>query len=82
MYEFIITYDFLEDKKFDKHIPEETPEYVAKCVYPFRLFDDDGELYFEGRSADSSSFDPLDYFGAAFGCTDIQYLEKGKWESL
>ena len=82
MYEYIITYDFLEDEKWDKHVSEETPEYIAKCTKKFRLYDDDGELYFEGASSDSSNFDPLDYFGESYGCTDIKYYENGKWESL
>ena len=51
-------------------------------IHPFRLLDDDDIVYFEGRESDSSSFDPLDYFGVAFGCTSIEYLENGKWEAL
>ena len=50
------------------------------------MFDDDGELYFEGRSNDCDSeraFAPLDDFGMPdSGCTDIQYIHNGKWESL
>ena len=54
-----------------------------KCIYPFRLLDDDGEVYYYGRSSNSSSFSALDNFGMPNdGCTDIQYLENGKWESL
>jgi hypothetical protein len=52
------------------------------CVHPFRLLDDDDIVYFEGFSSDSSSFNALDTLGVAYGCTDIQYLENGKWESL
>ena len=56
----------------------------------FRMFDDDGELYYSGRiitsKADEGSetdFGPLQDFGTPnAGCTFIQYLEKGKWETL
>ena len=53
------------------------------CNHKFRMYDDDGELYYEGFSNDSSSFQPLDDFGMPnAGCTEIKYLEKGKWETL
>ena len=52
----------------------------------FRLYDDDGELYYEGLSDDSDSekaFDPLDDFGLGSAvCTEIHYLRNGNWESL
>ena len=53
------------------------------CGCKFRMLDDDGMVYYVGYSNDSSSFQPLDDFGMPnAGCTDIQYLENGKWESL
>ncbi len=64
------------------------PENILKqckenCTHKFRMFDDDGELYYVGFSDDSSSFEPLDDFGMPnAGCTEIQYLENGKWETL
>ena len=52
----------------------------------FRLLDGDNEVYYEGRSSDSSSFAPLDDFGEGnAGCTTIQYWEPGKgggWKDL
>ncbi|HLM59883.1 MAG TPA: hypothetical protein VK308_03665 [Pyrinomonadaceae bacterium] len=46
----------------------------------FRLLDDDGVIYFDGVSDDSTSqnaFDPLDDFGQLdSGCTEIQYFNK------
>jgi len=55
----------------------------AVCKYKFRLLDDDGEVYYKGFSGNNSSFSPLDDFGMPnAGCTDIQYFENGKWESL
>jgi len=56
----------------------------------FRMLDDDGNLYYEGRllgdpAAGVSGFEPLDDFGAPnAGCTSIQYrnADTGKWETL
>ena len=46
---------------------------------PFRMFDDDGELYYEGRfieGVDSCEFDPLDDFGLPnAGCTEIHFMD-------
>lgn len=44
----------------------------------FRMYDDDGELVYEGRfigdSEGDDGFGPLDDFGAPnYGCTSIQY---------
>lgn len=59
---------------------------------PFRILDDDGELYYQGRylglteeySADSEwGFKPLVDFGEGAGATEIQYKNsKGSWEAL
>jgi hypothetical protein len=53
----------------------------------FRMFDDDGELYYTGlciASTDESLFCPLDDFGTPnAGCTRIDYRnEAGDWEAL
>lgn len=56
--------------------------------FRFRLCDDDGELYYEGRSTDNkteAALDPLDSYGMPnAGCTMIRYLneETGEWEAL
>lgn len=53
--------------------------------FKFRLLDDDREVYFEGLADDcdtEDAFAPLDHYGAAFGCTTIQYLRNGSWETL
>jgi hypothetical protein len=49
----------------------------------FKMFDDDGELYYEGRSKEIG-FEPLDDFGMPnAGCTYIQYKNKeGVWEAI
>ena len=54
---------------------------------PFRLLDDDGEIYYEGffvsLSDDATGFEPLDDFGRPdSGCTSIQYRENGQWKTL
>lgn len=56
-------------------------------LFKFRLLDDDGEIYFYGYSSsfdDEEAFEPLDYYGAAYGCTEIQYKkpETGEYETL
>lgn len=56
----------------------------------FRLYDDDGELYYDGRiisiegAGSEDDFGPLDDFGMGnAGCTSIQYKnDQGKWETL
>lgn len=78
MASWTITKDIINDGE----CTGETSGNVEKCKFKFRLLDDDEEVYFEGLSGNSSSFSPLDGFGVAFGCTDIQYFENGKWESL
>ncbi len=55
----------------------------------FRLYDDDDELYYEGRLVrddeddDDVLFAPLDWAMDDSGCTRIDYLsESGDWETL
>jgi len=68
----------------------ESSDFVegTKLTEQFRLYDDDGNLYYEGVSSDSTSeraFDPLDDFGTPnAGCTTIRYYrkDKGEWEIL
>ena len=56
-------------------------------MFKFRLLDDDGEIYFYGYSSscdDEAAFEPLDYYGEAYGCTMIEYKdpETGEYEQL
>jgi hypothetical protein len=60
---------------------------VAGQGAPFRMLDDDGELYYEGRFIgdidDEEAFGPLDDFGMPnAGATSILYLRNGIWEQL
>ncbi len=63
-----------------------TAEQVKSAVgaQHFRMKDADGEIYVEGFiCGDFDGFEPKDDFGEpSLGCTDIEYLEKGKWVGL
>ncbi len=53
----------------------------------FKMYDDDGELYYSGRflgdSESEDAFGPLDDFGTPnAGATTIKYLRNGIWEIL
>ena len=51
----------------------------------FKMFDDDGELYYSGYAKPDADFDPLDDFGTPnAGCTEIQYYNNKtkKYETL
>ena len=54
---------------------------AATLTDKFRLYDDDGNCYFEGIATKDTDFAPLDDYGIAFGCTEIRYWEKfqGQW---
>lgn len=55
----------------------------SECRYRFRMYDDDGNLYYEGRANDIC-FDPIDDFGEPnAGCTRIDFRnEEGTWQTL
>ena len=49
----------------------------------FRMLDDDGIVCYEGIADKNTGFEPLHNFGTPdSGCTEIQYLVNGKWETL
>lgn len=58
--------------------------------FEFRLYDDDGELYYEGLCKDldqqdgDSAFGPLDWAMNDAGCTTMKYRKKGEavWKTL
>jgi len=85
---WVLTRNCLSDTKGRQHgncKPQEISDPVA-----FRLLDDDGCVYFAGclersdfESADGeTAFEPLDGFGAAYGCTELQYKQNGYWKTL
>ncbi len=45
----------------------------------FRLFDADGNLYFEGLSTKMYSFDPPNDEMVNSGCTEIKHLDENKY---
>ncbi|MDR9847060.1 hypothetical protein [Herbaspirillum huttiense] len=58
--------------------------------FEFRLFDDDGELYYEGKCGDldkadqERAFEPLDWAMNDSGCTRMDYRKVGEreWKTL
>jgi len=81
---YLITFiskDLLSPKN-EVFIENEKRKITEKYKYKFRLYDGDGILYFEGISKVNQTFEPLDDFGEAYGCTEIRYLEKNKYISL
>ncbi len=74
--------------------PRHAPDILLKTLnagngIPFRMHDDDGTLYYEGRivcTDDATMFEPLDDFGMPkAGCTTIEYRGSngsGAWEAL
>lgn len=78
---YIITHNLIDGKEPVQVSAEAADRYPHR----FRLYDDDGELYFEGRSMtndDAAAFTPLDVTEGAYGCTEIRYLYGDVWEQL
>ena len=80
-----------EGEKFARNIRCEYQYTTAQIeamkenmTHKFRVRDDDGVTYFWGVCSDPNSFAPLDYVGADYGCTEIQYKnpDTGKYETL
>ncbi|UUZ75480.1 hypothetical protein LP414_27580 [Polaromonas sp. P1(28)-13] len=65
-------------------------ELIAGMTDEFRLFDDDGELYYEGLCKDlddqdeDNAFQPLDWARNDAGCTRMDHRKIGKvgWATL
>ena len=98
-YAWVITRDHLEhtnERIIGPH--NATEEQLEILAHPhrtinrnklirFRIYDDDGELYFSGYflgdSESEDAFGPLDDFGAPdSGATRIDYLRGEEWETL
>jgi len=47
----------------------------------FRIYDDDGILYFAGVS-ERHDFHPLDDFAVSYGCTMLKTKVSGSWQVL
>jgi hypothetical protein len=84
-YVWVVTYDHLEEQKANVFGPAGAREEdLARCIQPFRLYDDDGELYYSGRMSVECDFEPLDDYGTPnSGATRIDILnDNGEWETL
>lgn len=87
--DFMITHTYIADDAFGKRtemfrIFGDTPQETLRTMgRRFKMYDDDGNLYFEGYAAEES-FEPLDYATPRWGCTYICYLntDNGEWEML
>lgn len=87
-YAWIITRDHLGEGDAGSRGPsditvDQTAALRAGEGEDFRLFDDDGELYYSGRViGEMADGDPLTDFGApSEGCTYMSMKDKdGKWE--
>lgn len=64
--------------------------FAESMNFEFRLFDDDGGLYYEGACLDldqqdeTNAFAPLDWAREDVGCTWMEYRRKGEtiWKPL
>ena len=92
-YGWVITADLLGDERSDVGTvgPSGCPfsaEHIERDGSKFRMKDDDGEVYYEGRiilGEDEEWFGPLDDFGMPnAGCTSIEYYNehKSEWEVI
>ncbi|MBS1641600.1 MAG: hypothetical protein JSR11_03895 [Bacteroidetes bacterium] len=79
---FIITNIPEPSLKDEKLLERHSSLKTEKHKFHFKMYDDDRNLYYEGLSKTNFSFDPLDEFGYSAGCTEIYYLEKGKFKRL
>lgn len=82
--------DHISDKSGDTSAIGEGQRGLSTDNVEFRLYDDDGILYFEGLISRSwlegeadLAFAPLDWAKWYAGCTSIHFKnEKGEWEEL
>lgn len=87
---WIITHDFIRctemgDRSQVGRVSRAWDEKAqAAATTKFRLYDDDGNLYYQGRLCDGdyadSQFDALRWGEAFAGCTTIKVQRDGKWE--
>ena len=83
-YQWTITKDHINSDHCAVGIQGGRYQVKPKPAEDFRLYDDDGNLYFEGKiEGIYSGFEPLDDYGmGAYGCTAIRYLSEGKWITI
>lgn len=89
-YGWIITKDHLAEHFEESEAGVMGPNGISPAIEqrlksgegePFRLLDDDGEVYYTGLQIGGSGEEPLLDFGAPnAGCTMLQQRVNGKWE--
>jgi len=82
---FIIDVDHINKGEYNGKTFGNVAGFEHLLTEKFKLFDDDGILYYEGRASNQSNesaFDPLEWAMGDSGCTEIQYLNNGRWETL
>lgn len=86
---WIITKDLIEFGEDDgtmgpRTISDETVKRLqAGEGKKFRMYDDDDELYYEGRVLGDDEFSPLDHFGMPnAGCTRIDIHNGKEYQTL
>lgn len=91
MYAWLITRDLVSNEEDRGTIGPRgcphTSEEITATGIPFRMLDDDGEVYYQGLYVgpdDETLFAPLDDFGMPnAGAVVIQYRNAaGEWEAL
>lgn len=88
MRNWVITKDHIDggSKHSAVGAPSDRAQEIIKSGTAFRLYDDDGELYYEGRflmhPEHHTGFEPLDWAMNNMGCTEIKYFEQGRWATL
>ncbi len=80
MKEYILTRTTISEEK--ERIKEDLKHKTEMYKYQFRLYDADGELYYEGLSVENNSFEPLDAEQLNSGVVEIHYFNNRKWEKL
>ncbi len=85
---WVITNDYISDgENINRSNVDDTVlrDLKSSLIHKFRIYDSDGELYYEGLSTNQdceTAFEPLDWAMYNDGATDITYLNNGKWSSL
>ena len=85
MAQWIFTRDHISDGRAEGTCSRSYQGDKSAVPHPFRMKDDDRELYYSGLSSCDSSFAPLDDFGGPdSGCTIIEYKnpKTQAWEIL
>lgn len=83
-YRWKVTKDFINDDDGALGIQGGNESLVSRKEGTWRMYDDDNNLYFEGKIyGNFSGFEPLDDFGlGGYGCTTMRYWKNNTWEIL